>query len=99
MRQAVADQDFGLLWLIGAEQMIPNQEHAPVVLVDVFSIARVMYAMGRRGVDEPLQPTDMRHQLGMNKKLIAQTGGNHPVDPDWIIPDPDDRQIEQEDPR
>src|SRR4051794_22250650 len=32
-------------------------------------------------------------------KLIAQTGGNHSVDPDWIIPDPDDRQIEQEDTR
>src|SRR4029077_19109868 len=46
MRQAVADRNVGLLSLIGTEQMIPDQEHAAIVLVDVFRIARVMHAMG-----------------------------------------------------
>jgi hypothetical protein len=34
--------------------MIPDQKHAAVVLVEVFGIARVMHAMSRGGVDEPL---------------------------------------------
>jgi len=46
MQQAIADRNAGPLGLIGPEQMIPDQQHAAVVFVEVFGIARMVHAMG-----------------------------------------------------
>src|SRR5215831_4472275 len=75
--------------------MIPNRQHAAVILIEVFGVAGVVYAMRRRRVDYPLQPADVRHELGVHEELVAQAERYHAVHPDRVISDPDDRQIEQ----
>jgi len=48
---------------------------------------------------DPLQPTDTRHELGMDEELISEAGGDHAVNPGRIIADPNNRQIEQKNAR
>ena len=81
MNKPVADLDFRSLGLVRPEQMIPDQQHAAVILVEIFGVAGMMDAMRRRRIDDPLQPTNVRHQLGMHEKLLAQAQRHHAVDP------------------
>ncbi len=99
MRQAVADWNFLELGLVRREQVVPDQQHAAKIFVDVFRVAGVMHAMCRRRVDDPLQPADPRHELGVDEELISQAGRYHAVNPARVITDPHDRQIEEENPR
>ncbi len=72
MHQAIADRDVRPFGPVGAEQVIPDQQHAAIVLVEVFGIACVMHAVGGGRVDDPLQPTDAADELGMDEELIGE---------------------------
>ena len=61
----------------GAEQAVPNDEYASVVLVEVFWVFGMVYAMVARGVEHPLQWPECLHHLGVDKKLIGQRQQYH----------------------
>ena len=50
--QAVFHQDVAALFLEGAEQLVPNNEDASLVLVDVDAVAAVVAAVMRERVRE-----------------------------------------------
>ena len=87
VREAVADWfslDFGAK---GAEQAIPNNQHAGVVAIQIPDVGGVMNAMMAWGIEEPLKPA--RHpvnRLCVKPELVDQTEAHHGDNHDRIKP-------------
>ncbi|MND95074.1 hypothetical protein D3C80_873160 [compost metagenome] len=56
----------------GAKQPIPDDEHPGEVAVYVFGVAGVVHPVVGGGVEDPLQPAQLAHHLGVDEELKAQ---------------------------
>ena len=66
-----------ILFLKGAKQTIPDNEHPAVIAIHVESILRMVSPMIGRRHKEPLEPAQLGHMAGMDPKLIEQVKGRH----------------------
>ncbi len=69
---------FLCLRLVGAEQLVPQHEHAAEVLIDVNGVAAMMHAVGGRRVDNAFQLAELARRLRYASK--TGTGGSVPTD-------------------
>ncbi len=65
------DRLFDLI-LVGAEQAIPENEDAAVVLVEILVVDPVMDAMVRGRGEHAIEPAELADKLGMNPELVQE---------------------------
>ncbi len=64
----------------GAKQPIPDNQHTSKVAIYVFGVAGVVHPVVGGGVEDPLQPAEFAHHLGVDEKLKTQAeqhGGHY----------------------
>ena len=93
--QPVADLDRRVLRDIGPEEPVEDHDDPAEVLVEVFEIAAVVDAMGRRGVQNPLDGPEPGYQGRMQPELIGEVQSDHGEEGEGREADPDDRYEEQ----
>jgi hypothetical protein len=60
------------LVLIGAEQAIPKDENAAVILVEVLIVDAVMDPMVRGRGEHAVEPAELADELGVNPELVEE---------------------------
>lgn len=86
--EAEADGVSGIFRLEGAEKLVPDDEGAAMVAVDVARIGTVVDAMVRRRVEDRFERAHRTNEFGVNPELIEQADGFHGHDHDgWKADD------------
>src|SRR5215472_7003388 len=70
----------GVFGFKGAEELVPNDQRATMIAIDVTWIRTVMYAMVRRRVEDRFQGAERANQFGVNPELIKQADRFHGQD-------------------
>ncbi len=78
-----------------AEQLVPHDQHAGVVAIDVFRIARVVHPVVRGRVEHVFDPPQLPDCLGVHEELEAQVDRHHRDDVRGFESEPRERQPEQ----
>ena len=60
------------LILVGAEQAIPDDENAAVILVEILVVDAVMHPVVRRRGEYAVEPAEPADQLGVNPELVEE---------------------------
>ena len=94
-REAETDRIRSAFGFEGAEELVPDDERAAMVAVDIARIGAVMNAVVRRSVENRFQRTKRANQLRVNPELVKQADGFHGHDHDGS--EANDRQPHPED--
>src|SRR5260370_1353104 len=72
LHQAIAARQIVAFGDEGAEDAVPNDEDAAIIMVEIFGIGRVVHAMMRGRVQHVFEPAELRNPFRVKPELIEQ---------------------------
>src|SRR5229473_5188024 len=94
LHQAIAARQIVAFGDEGAEDAVPNDEDAAIVMVEIFGIGGVVHAMMRGGVEDVYEPAELRNPFRVQPELIEEVQRDGDEHRARLETEPDQRHVE-----